>query len=177
MQIIAQGGIRMKQNAFRTRLYEARKAKKLSQLDVALELGVNRARISDWELGKEDLRVETVVALSRIYEDPEVYTMYMSEEHGADDLVFSTNWCKHEGRDLRLIALDIQNEYNDVSEEIPRLMKILRDGVIDDTERKDYNSFIQQSKELVAVLFPLILREEMQKKKALQCANIEKAIV
>ena len=159
----------MKQNAFRTRLYEARKAKKLSQLDVALELGVNRARISDWELGKEDLRVETVVALSRIYEDPEVYTMYMSEEHGADDLVFSTNWCKHERTAIYdLVALDIQNEYNDVSEEIPRLMKILRDGVIDDTERKDYNSFIQQSKELVAVLFPLILREEMQKKKALQ---------
>ena len=167
----------MKQNAFRTRLYEARKAKKLSQLDVALALGIDRARISDWELGKEDLRVETVVALSRIYEDPEVYTLYMSEEHGADDLVPSANWCKHSGQDLRLVALDIQNEYNDVSEEIPRLMKILRDGVIDDTERTDYNSFIQQSKELVAVLFPLILREEMQKKKALQCGNIEKAYV
>ena len=138
---------------------------------------MKQGKKNDWELGKEDLRVETVVALSRIYEDPEVYTLYMSEEHGADDLVFSANWCKHGGRDLRLVALDIQNEYNDVSEEIPRLMKILRDGVIDDTERKAYNSFIQQSKELVSVLFPLILREEMQKKKALQCGNIEKAIV
>lgn len=167
----------MKINQFRTKLFEARKEKGLSQLDVALKLGVTQSRISDWELGKEDLRVETVIALSRIYEDPEVYTLYMSEEHGADDLVPSANWCKHGGHDLRLVALDIQNEYNDVSEEIPRLMKILRDGVIDDTERKDYNSFIQQSKELVAVLFPLILREEMQKKKALQCGNIEKAIV
>ena len=153
----------MKINQFRTKLFEARKERGLSQLDVALKLGVTQSRISDWELGKE--------------EDPEVYTLYMSEEHGADDLVFSANWCKHSGQDLRLVALDIQNEYNDVSEEIPRLMKILRDGVIDDTERTDYNSFIQQSKELVAVLFPLILREEMQKKKALQDGHLEKAYI
>ena len=168
---------KMKINQFRTKLFEARKEKGLSQLDVALKLGVTQSRISDWELGKEDLRVETVIALSRIYEDPEVYTLYMSEEHGADDLVFSANWCKHSGQDLRLVALDIQNEYNDVSEEIPRLMKILRDGVIDDTERTDYKNFIQQSKELVAVLFPLILREEMQKKKALQDRHLEKAYI
>ena len=47
--------------------------------------------------------------------------------------------------------------------------------MIDDAERTDYKNFIQQSKELVAVLFPLILREEMQKKKALQDGHLERA--
>lgn len=165
----------MKINRFRTKLIEARKEKRLSQLDVALVLGVDRSRISDWENGKEDLKVSTVVKLARIYESPEVYTLYMREEHGADDLVPSLPKSFHNSTDLRLVALDIQNEYNDVSQEIPNLMKIFRDGIIDEDEKNGYQVFIQQSKELVAVLLPLIMREEIQKKKALQDCNLERA--
>lgn len=167
----------MKVNGFRKRLYEARKAKKLSQLDVALELGIERARISEWENGKVDLRIETVIKLTRIYEDPEVYTLYMREEHGADDLVPSFPNTYQNFNDLRLLALDMQNEFNDVVEEIPKLMRIFRDGKIDDSEKVDYQHSLEQIQELFAVMFPIIIREGMQKKKALQDGNLERAYV
>ena len=174
VQNIAQGGNVVKQNIFRTKLFEARKTKKLSQLDVALELGIDRARISDWENGKEDLRIETVIKLARMYEDPEVYTLYMREEHGADDLVPSFPKI-HNYDDLRLVALEIQNEFNDVVEEIPKLMKIFRDGKVDDNEQYQYQHSLEQIHELFGVVFPIIVREEMQKKKALQDRHLERA--
>lgn len=166
----------MKVNIFRTKLYEARKAKKLSQLDVALLLGVDRPRISEWENGEKDLRVETVIKLARIYEDPEVYTLYMRAEHGADDLVPSFPKIQNYS-DLRILALDLQNEFNDVVEEIPKLMRIFRDGKVDDDEREEYQHSLKQIQELFGIMLPIITREGMQKKKALQDGNLEKAYI
>lgn len=168
----------MKVNRFRTMLVKARKEKGLSQQDVAAMLNTSTSCISDWENGKVEPSFSTVKYLARLYNEPRVFTLFVGDEHEADDLLPILNEIDFSSfQDLRITALDIQNEYNDVSKGIPMLMKILRDGEIDDTERKDYNNFIQQAKELVAVLFPLIIREEMQKKKALQCRNIEKAYI
>lgn len=163
----------MKINSFRTKLHEARVAKKLSQLDVALELNISRSTLSDWENGKTDIKVEDVIKLARMYEDPEVYTLYIGVELQADDFIpikYSSDT-----KDLRILGLEIQNEHNDVVEEIPKLMRIYRDGVIDEEERPIYQNALLQIKEFIAVMYPVMILDEMQRKKALQDGNLVRA--
>ncbi|MDA3732868.1 helix-turn-helix transcriptional regulator [Niameybacter massiliensis] len=167
----------MKVNEFRRMLMKARKEKGLSQEDVALILNTAQSCVSDWENGKVEPSFSTVIQLTRIYEEPMVYSLFVSDEHGADDLVPVIVKDIHQTTDLRITALDIQNEYNDVTEQIPKIMRILRDGVISAHEKGDYEKFIKESKEFVSILIPLILKEEIQKKKALQDCRLERAYV
>ena len=168
----------MKVNRFRTMLVKARKEKGLSQQDVAAMLNTSTSCISDWENGKVEPSFSTVKYLARLYNEPRVFTLFVGDEHDADDLFPVLNEIDFSSfQDLRMTALDIQNEYNDVSKEIPNIMRIFRDGVVDATERNEYEKFIKESKELIAVLLPIIMREEMQKKKALQDCRLERALV
>lgn len=155
----------------------ARKKKGLTQNDVCRVIGISDvSTVSNWETGKSLPSLETVIELSRAYEDPMVFQLYL-EAKGTDDLLpyrYKDKEVLHTN-DLRVIGMHVQKEYNDVAQEMPRLINILYDGVIDSEERGDYENFIQQAKELIGVLVPLILRDEIQKKKALQDCNLEKA--
>lgn len=169
----------MKRNEFTRLLAVARKKHRLTQADVCVVLGMAEvSSISNWENGKVIPMIDTVIQLARLYYEPMLVPLYLEIKGGGDLMPYAiSDNDVVMNDDLRITGMNIQKEYNDVAQEMPRLINILHDGVIDSNERGDYENFIQQAKEFMGVLMPIILREEMQRKKLQQDGNLVEAVI
>ncbi|MBR8673105.1 helix-turn-helix domain-containing protein [Lactococcus lactis] len=97
---------------FSTRLKELRKKKGLTQKELAEKIGIQQGGYTNWETGKREPKLETVVQLAKILEATTDYLL------GFDDVnLFELN-------DEQLI--DIQKEYTD----FPLTPEEIRDEMI-----------------------------------------------
>ena len=55
-------------NVFRKRLKELRVEKKISQKELAVIIGTNNSSICDWECGRSEPNIDTIIKLAELFD-------------------------------------------------------------------------------------------------------------
>ena len=115
-----------------------RAQKGCSQETLAETLKVSRQTISKWELGVSEPDLVMVVALSNFF-------------HVSTDLLLRDDYRVEQAANLDSIAISFLNSAQDMDQVSKELIAILRDGVIDDTERQRLRYLVEKIDDIMAV--------------------------
>lgn len=120
-----------------------------SQVELAEKLNVSRQAISKWELGITLPDTDKIIAISECFN---VSTDYLLKDNS-----YSTS-----NESLDRVILKFLGSAQDMSEISKELVDIMRDGVIDDTEKSQMNRIIETLDALAATIDEIKARVNMQ---------------
>lgn len=85
---------------FQTRLSELRKQKNLSQKELANILKTNNSSVCDWERGRTQPDMETIVNIALFFETSADYLLGLEDETGAKTYGNYINFGTHNGNNI-----------------------------------------------------------------------------
>ncbi len=85
---------------FQTRLIELRKQKNLSQKELAIILQTNNSSICDWERGRTQPDIETIVKIAIYFETSTDYLLGLVDEADSKSYGNYNNYGTHNGNNI-----------------------------------------------------------------------------
>ena len=163
----------MKTKEFTKLIVKARKEHRLSQQEACALLEISDpSTLSKFENGVKIPSEDIVVRMLSVYDDPFIGYMYLKECTQIGEMLLPNVLLS----ELDNLALNFQNEFEDVSSIRRDILAMARDNVIDEDEKSQWNGVIQKEvSELLSVLIPLRIRN-FTKQKPLQGGNLVKAV-
>lgn len=125
--------------AFGEKLYSLRTQEKISQIQLAEILGVSRQTVSKWETGSMLPEIDKLIKISDQFH---VSTDYLLRETKPEKL--SAN--------LDRLILKFLGSAQDMDAISKELVEVMRDGVIDEEERKQIHDIIASLDAIEAVI-------------------------
>ena len=152
----------MRTKEFTRLMVKARKEHKLSQSDACELIGIaDTSTLSKFENGIKIPSEDVVVKMVEVYEEPYIGYMYLKECTKVGEMLLPNVLLA----ELDNLALNFQNEFEDVSSVRREIIAIARDNLIDEGEKSRWEDVIQKEiSELLSVLIPLRIKNFNTKK-------------
>lgn len=115
---------------FSEKLYNLRTKTKMSQEELAGELGVSRQAVSKWELGASLPDTEKLIEISEYFNVSIDYLVKNEEQRELSD-------------DMNRIIIQFLNTAKDMDRISGQLIEIARDGIIDSEEKEKLREIIE----------------------------------
>ena len=115
---------------FSEKLYNLRTKTKMSQEELAGELGVSRQAVSKWELGASLPDTEKLIEISEYFNVSIDYLVKNEEQRELSD-------------DMNRIIIQFLNTAKDMDHISGQLIEIARDGIIDSEEKEKLKEIIE----------------------------------
>ena len=136
-----------------------RKTTLLSQEEVAERLGLSAESMKRYENGRLTPSDETVAKMCSVYGVP-----WLALEHtkATDRLGVLP---EVEPKPLPMATISLTNRLRDAADRLAGLLRIAEDGVIDDTERPEFDSIVQDLRETIAAAYQVIYADGAKKER------------
>ncbi|WP_410495789.1 helix-turn-helix transcriptional regulator [Cellulosilyticum sp. ST5] len=164
----------MRTKEFTRLIVKARKERRLSQQEACELLGISDAStLSKFENGIKIPGEDIVVRMVAVYDEPFIGYMYLKECTKIGEMLLPNVLLA----ELDNLALNFQNEFEDVSAIRREILAMARDNLIDEDEKPQWEDVIQKEiSELLSVLIPLRIRNfSTKKQKPSQGGNLVRA--
>lgn len=135
--------------SFADKLLNLRNQYGYSQVELAEKLNVSRQAISKWELGITLPDTDKIIAISECF-------------NVSTDYLLKDNSYSPSNESLDRVILKFLGSAQDMSEISKELVDIMRDGVIDDTEKSQMNKIIETLDALAVTIDEIKARVNMQ---------------
>lgn len=162
----------MKGSTFAELIFIARKKRGISQAEACEVIGVSDpSTLSKWENGVVAPSEEMIIKIMAAYDEPIIGYVYLRECTKIGKLLLPEVLLS----DLDNLALNFQNEFEDVKEVRREILEIARDSVVDEYEMPRWIQIRQEVEELIGVLLPLMIRNFAKNKTPSQGGNLVRA--
>ena len=127
-----------------------RKTTLLTQEEAAERLGISPETLKRYEGGRLTPPDETVALMCEVYG-----ARWLALEHAkaTDRLGILPEL---ESKPLPMATISLTNRLRDAADRLAGLLRIAEDGVIDDTERPEFDSIVQDLRETIAAAYQVI---------------------
>lgn len=141
-------------------LYQrARKATFFTQEQAAEMLGLSSESLKQYENGRRVPSDEIVARMVELYDLP-----WLALEHTqATDMLGVLP--KAEPKPLALASITLTNRLRDATDRIGALLRIAEDGVIDESERPEFDAIVQELRETIAAAYEVIYSAGIKKER------------
>ena len=137
----------------------ARKVTLLTQEEAAERLGISAETLKRYETGRLTPSDETVAKMCSVYGVP-----WLALEHAkATDRLGVLP--PVEPKPLPMATISLTNRLRDAADRLAGLLRIAEDGVIDDTERPEFDSIVQDLRETIAAAYQVIYADGAKKER------------
>lgn len=154
-------------------LYQrARLSTGLTQERAAELLGLSVESLKQYEGGKTVPKDETVARMVEVYRLP-----WLALEHAqATDTLGVMP--EVEPRPLPLASIALRNRLHDATGRLDALLRIAEDGIIDDTERPEFDDIVSELRETMTAIYQVIYSGAEPKKNAptLACRSVQRGV-
>ena len=128
----------------------ARKVTLLTQEEAAERLGISAETLKRYEGGRLTPSDETVAKMCSVYGVP-----WLALEHAkATDRLGVLP--EVEPKPLPMATISLTNRLRDAADRLAGLLRIAEDGVIDDAERPEFDTIVQDLRETIAAAYQVI---------------------
>ena len=151
-------------------LYQrARLSTGMSQERAAELLGLSPESLKQYEGGKTVPKDETVAKMVEVYSCP-----WLALEHSqaTDTLGVLPDV---EPRPLPLASIALRNRLHDATGRLDALLRIAEDGIIDDTERPEFDDIVSELRETMTAIYQVIYSGAETKKERPEAATSERS--
>lgn len=140
-------------------LYQrARLSTRMSQERAAELLGLSPESLKQYEGGKTVPKDETVARMVEVYSCP-----WLALEHAqATDTLGVMP--EVEPRPLPMASIALRNRLHDATGRLDALLRIAEDGIIDNTERPEFDDIVEELRETMAAIYQVIYSGDDAKK-------------
>ena len=136
-----------------------RKVTLLTQEEAAERLGISAETLKRYENGRLTPSDETVAKMCSVYGVP-----WLALEHAkATDRLGVLP--EVEPKPLPMATISLTNRLRDAADRLAGLLRIAEDGVIDDTERPEFDSIVQDLRETIAAAYQVIYADGAKKER------------
>ena len=141
-------------------LYQrARKATRLTQEEAAERIGVSPESMKQYESGRRVPPDGVVAKMVEVYDLP-----WLALEHSrATDRLGVLP--KVEAKPLPVATIALTNRLRDATDRIGGLLRIAEDGVIDETERPEFDAIVAELRETIAAAYQVIYSADAKKER------------
>lgn len=141
-------------------LYQrARKATYLTQEEAAERLGISPESLKQYESGRRVPPDNVVARMVEVYDLP-----WLALEHSrATDRLGVLP--KVEAKPLPVATIALTNRLRDATDRIGGLLRIAEDGVIDETERPEFEAIVAELRETIAAAYQVIYSADAKKER------------
>lgn len=153
-------------------LYQrARKATFFTQEQAAEMLGLSSESLKQYENGHRIPSDEIVARMVKVYDLP-----WLALEHtqATDKLGVLP---KAEPKSLALASIALTNRLQDATDRIGALLRIAEDGVIDESERPEFDTIVRELRETIAAAYEVIyaagIKKEHPNVAASECPRLQ----
>ena len=137
----------------------ARKVTLLTQEEAAERLGISAETLKRYEGGRLTPSDETVAKMCDTYG-----ARWLALEHSkATDTLGILP--EVEQKPLPMATISLTNRLRDAADRLAGLLRIAEDGVIDDTERPEFDSIVQDLRETIAAAYQVIYADGAKKER------------
>ena len=137
----------------------ARKVTLLTQEEAAERLGISPETLKRYEGGRLTPPDETVARMCSVYGVP-----WLALEHAkATDRLGVLP--EVEPKPLPMATISLTNRLRDAADRLAGLLRIAEDGVIDDTERPEFDDIVQDLRETIAAAYQVIYADSAKKER------------
>ena len=137
----------------------ARKVTLLTQEEAAERLGISPETLKRYEGGRLTPPDETVARMCSVYGVP-----WLALEHAkATDRLGVLP--EVEPKPLPMATISLTNRLRDAADRLAGLLRIAEDGVIDDTERPEFDDIVQDLRETIAAAYQVIYADGEKKER------------
>lgn len=141
-------------------LYQrARKATFYTQEQAAELLAVSVESLKAYEAGK---RVPPDDVVARMVEAYDLPWLALEHSHATDALGVLP---EVQPKSLTMASISITNRLNDATARISGLLRIAEDGVIDESERPEFDEIVHELRETIAAAYAVIYAAEAKKER------------
>ena len=136
-----------------------RKTTLLTQEEAAERLGISPETLKRYEGGRLTPPDETVALMCEVYG-----ARWLALEHAkaTDRLGILPEL---EPKPLPMATISLTNRLRDAADRLAGLLRIAEDGVIDDTERPEFDSIVQDLRETIAAAYQVIYADSTKKER------------
>ena len=137
----------------------ARKVTLLTQEEAAERLGISAETLKRYEGGRLTPSDETVAKMCSVYGVP-----WLALEHAkaTDRLGILPEL---EPKPLPMATISLTNRLRDAADRLAGLLRIAEDGVIDDAERPEFDTIVQDLRETIAAAYQVIYADGAKKER------------
>lgn len=137
----------------------ARKVTLLTQEEAAERLGISPETLKRYEGGRLTPPDETVARMCSVYGVP-----WLALEHAkATDRLGILP--PVEPKPLPMATISLTNRLRDAADRLAGLLRIAEDGVIDDTERPEFDDIVEDLRETIAAAYQVIYADGAKKER------------
>ena len=137
----------------------ARKVTLLTQEEAAERLGISPETLKRYEGGRLTPPDETVARMCSVYGVP-----WLALEHAkATDRLGVLP--EVEPKPLPMATISLTNRLRDAADRLAGLLRIAEDGVIDDTERPEFDDIVEDLRETIAAAYQVIYADGAKKER------------
>ena len=137
----------------------ARKVTLLTQEEAAERLGISPETLKRYEGGRLTPPDETVARMCSVYGVP-----WLALEHAkATDRLGVLP--EVEPKPLPMATISLTNRLRDAADRLAGLLRIAEDGVIDDTERPEFDDIVEDLRETIAAAYQVIYADGTKKER------------
>ena len=135
-----------------------RKTTLLSQEEAAERLGLSAESMKQYESGRRVPSDETVRKMCEVYG-----ARWLALEHAkaTDRLGILPEL---EPKPLPMATISLTNRLRDAADRLAGLLRIAEDGVIDETERPEFDDIVQDLRETIAAAYQVIYADEKKER-------------
>lgn len=137
----------------------ARKVTLLTQEEAAERLGISAETLKRYETGRLTPSDETVAKMCETYG---VRWLELEHAQATDTLGILP---PVEPKPLPMATISLTNRLRDAADRLAGLLRIAEDGVIDDTERPEFDSIVQDLRETIAAAYQVIYADGAKKER------------
>ena len=136
-----------------------RKTTLLTQEEAAERLGISPETLKRYEGGRLTPPGETVAKMCSVYGVP-----WLALEHAkATDRLGVLP--EVEPKPLPMATISLTNRLRDAADRLAGLLRIAEDGVIDDTERPEFDDIVEDLRETIAAAYQVIYADSTKKER------------
>ena len=137
----------------------ARKVTLLTQEEAAERLGISPETLKRYEGGRLTPPDETVARMCSVYGVP-----WLALEHAkATDRLGVLP--EVEPKPLPMATISLTNRLRDAADRLAGLLRIAEDGVIDDTERPEFDDIVEDLRETIAAAYQVVYADGAKKER------------
>lgn len=137
----------------------ARKVTLLTQEEAAERLHISPETLKRYEGGRLTPPDETVARMCEVYG---VSWLALEHAKATDRLGILP---PVEPKPLPMVTISLTNRLRDAADRLAGLLRIAEDGVIDDTERPEFDSIVQDLRETIAAAYQVIYADSTKKER------------